>query len=340
MSEEQADYAINKQPAAIIESPRKVKALQDKGLVEYQVWGWVKVSANFIGHVNILRGSKLAIWLIISLSIDETGNCDLPLKDLVALSGYSRTEVIESLKELYQLGYLSVEKESGKKSIYNPQFAARGANNPDPSRKCTRPVPPLDSDKNQYSPSEENLVPTYKELKELIQKETKNMKTKKNPDVMARDIEKIVRAEKYLSPKKVREIVEDYLKEINEEGENAQQPDKPKKKEDKVNIDIKTLARSRGVSESEIEFIDRACKAFGFSIMQLDEVSLVTYRWIAEQESKGQTIERFADWARLDEMGKFIGKYRNSAGAIRNDWARAFGIKPPDDRTSLIRRMT
>ena len=107
-----------------------------------------------------------------------------------------------------------------------------------------------------------------------------------------------------------------------------------------MNADIKTIARSRGVPENEINFIDRTCKAFGFSIMQLDEVSLVTYRWIAEQESKGQTIEMFADWARTDEQGKFIGKYRNSAGNIRNDWARAFGIKPPDDRTSLIRRMT
>lgn len=124
------------------------------------------------------------------------------------------------------------------------------------------------------------------------------------------------------------------------EVENAAQPDKPKKKEDKVNTDIKTVARSRGVSEETIKFVDRACKAFGFSMMQLDEVSLVAYRWIMEQEPKGQTIEQFADWARLDEMGKFIGKYRNNGGNIKNDWARAFGIKPPDDRTSLIRRMT
>lgn len=340
MSEEQGDYSVSEQPAAIIESPRKVKALKDDGLIEYRVWGWVKVSSNFISHIKILRGAKLAIWQVIALSIDETGNCDMPLKDLVNLSGYSRSEVIESLKELYELGYLSVRKENGRKSVYNPQFAARGANNPDPSRKYTSPVPPLDSDQNQSSPAEENLVPTYKELKELIQEKIKNMKTKLNPDVMAREVEKRVRDVKYLSPKKVREIVEYYLKEVNEEGENDQHPDKPKKKGDKVNTDIKTVARSRGVSEDMITFIDRACKAFGFAIMQLDEVSLVAYRWIMEQESKGQTIEQFADWARLDEMGKFIGKYRNSAGAIRNDWARAFGIKPPDDRTSLIRRMT
>ena len=178
-----------------------------------------------------------------------------------------------------------------------------------------------------------------------------SMHTPLGADEIAFELYKSLKGEKgmYLSFENFKKIVKKKLNEIDETDDyesssgEEQKPAKtqtPKKKEDKVNIDIKTLARSRGVSESEIEFIDRACKAFGFSIMQLDEVSLVTYRWIAEQESKGQTIEQFADWARLDEMGKFIGKYRNSAGAIRNDWARAFGIRPPDDRTSLIRRMT
>lgn len=156
-----------------------------------------------------------------------------------------------------------------------------------------------------------------------------------------------LREKGYIITKKHETAIRDFFLEREKVGssqneEDAAQPtEKPaKKKGENVNADIKTIARSRGVPENEINFIDRTCKAFGFSIMQLDEVSLVTYRWIAEQESKGQTIEMFADWARTDEQGKFIGKYRNSAGNIRNDWARAFGIKPPDDRTSLIRRMT
>ncbi len=63
----------NEQPAVIIDPPRTVKALRDKGLIEYQVWGWVKKSAKFVAHIKILKGAKLAIWDTISLTIDESG---------------------------------------------------------------------------------------------------------------------------------------------------------------------------------------------------------------------------------------------------------------------------
>ena len=338
MSEEQADYlAENEQPAAIIESPRKVIALREKGLIEYQVWGWVKMSAKFLAHLKYLKGAKLAIWQCIALSIDETGKCKRTIKEIVELTDYSHTEVIESIKELEDAGYLSVSRLQ-KNNIYSPVFVARGEEKPKETLvKKLESTPPY---QYESSPSEENPVPSFKELKELIQKEI-NM----NTDLSVWEIAD--GAYKHLSEKglkisgKQKQELREYLSSLDNSGEQPK-PAKtqPKKKEDKVNTDIKTVARSRGVSEDMIAFIDRACKAFGFAIMQLDEVSLVAYRWIMEQESKGQTIEQFADWARLDEMGKFIGKYRNSAGAIRNDWARAFGIKPPDDRTSLIRRMT
>lgn len=99
--------------------------------------------------------------------------------------------------------------------------------------------------------------------------------------------------------------------------------------EDKdMHPDMKARARSFGVPENIIKFIDRSCKAFGFSMMQMDEISIDAYKWVIEQEAKGQTIEKFADWARSDEMGRFIGKYRKSGGNIKNDWARAFTENP------------
>lgn len=348
MSEEQADYSTqNEQPAAIIESPRKVKALQDNGLTEYKVWGWVKMSANFIKHIRLLKGAKLSVWNVIALSIDESGFCNLSVPVIASLTDYSQSEVRQTIKELDDMGYLSVTRSDGKKNVYDPEFVARSSNTPtiepksDPSRKTTPQVGKGKRADDPSSPSEEISVPTYKELKELIQKEI-NM----NTDLSVWEIAD--GAYKHLSEKglkisgKQKQELREYLSSLDGSGEE-QKPAKtqtPKKKEDKVNTDIKTVARSRGVSEETIKFVDRACKAFGFSMMQLNEVSLVAYRWIMEQESKGQTIEQFADWARLDEMGKFIGKYRNNGGNIKNDWARAFGIKPPDDRTSLIRRMT
>ena len=88
-----------------------------------------------------------------------------------------------------------------------------------------------------------------------------------------------------------------------------------------MNQDMKTIARARGISEDVINFSDRACRAFGFSIMPMDDISVDAYKWVMQQP---QTIEQFADWARTDEQGRYIGKYRKNAGNIKNDWARAF----------------
>jgi hypothetical protein len=117
------------QPAAIIDQPRNIKALNDTGLYEYKAWGWVKLSAKFIAHLRHLKGAKLAIWQCIALSIDETGTCKMTLKDIGALTDYSHTEVIESIKELETAGYLTVNKD-GKTNIYQPVFVARGENKP------------------------------------------------------------------------------------------------------------------------------------------------------------------------------------------------------------------
>lgn len=346
MSQEQADYITEamemigqgyEQPAAIIDLPRTVKALQEGGLVDYKVWGWVKMSAKFLAHLKYLKGAKLAIWQCIALSIDETGKCKRTIKEIVELTDYSHTEVVESIKELEDAGYLSVSRLQ-KNNIYSPVFVARGEEKPKETLvKKLESTPPY---QYESSPSKENSVPSYKELKELIQKEI-NM----NTDLSVWEIAN--GAYKHLSEKglkisgKQKQELREYLSSLDVLG-NEPKPAKtqPKKKEDKVNTDIKTIARSRGVSEDMIKFIDRACKAFGFSIMQIDEVALSVYEWVIQQESKGRTIEAFADWARTDEMGKFIGKYRNSAGNIKNDWARAFGLVSDDERTSLIRRMT
>ena len=86
--------------AAEIHPPKIIRAIKDKGLAEYKVWGWVKISANFIHHINKLKGAKLAIWQVIALSIDENGECNLSIQEIALLSGYSYSETHASLKEL------------------------------------------------------------------------------------------------------------------------------------------------------------------------------------------------------------------------------------------------
>lgn len=138
MSEEQADYISEandmlgkgyEQPAAIIDPPRTVTALRENGLSDYKVWGWVKTSAKFRSHIKILRGAKHDIWHYLALGVDENGTCKETIKQICEGTGYSHTEVINTLRELDEMGYLSVTKNS-KGNIYTPEFVARGENKP------------------------------------------------------------------------------------------------------------------------------------------------------------------------------------------------------------------
>lgn len=187
MGEEQAEYitdamkimgaGYSDQPAAIIDPPRMVKALRDKGMGDYKVWGWVKKSTNFIYHIKILKGSKLAIWDVISLSIDEDGTCSLSAPEIAELTGYSVSEVRQSIGELDEMGYLSVIRATGKRSIYTPEFAARGANNPtdNPSRKSTPPVSKGNCADDPSSPSIENFTPSIKRVKRIKDVSSSNL---------------------------------------------------------------------------------------------------------------------------------------------------------------------
>lgn len=130
MGENQPQY--NTQPDAIIDPPRTVKALRDGQIVDYQVWGWVKTSAKFRSHIKILRGAKHDIWHYLALGVDENGKVKETIKEICEGTGYSHTEVINTLRELDELGYLSVQKDH-KGNVYTPEFVARGENKPSES---------------------------------------------------------------------------------------------------------------------------------------------------------------------------------------------------------------
>jgi hypothetical protein len=158
------------QPAAIIDQPCTVKALSDKGLIEYKAWGWVKKSAKFIYHIGVLKGSKISTWDVISLSINENGECDLSAPEIAKLTKYSVSETRQAIKELDEMGYLSVTRLSGKRSVYKPIFTARGAKKPveiNPSSDYTPLVCKVKHATDPSSLSIENSAPTYKELKRV-----------------------------------------------------------------------------------------------------------------------------------------------------------------------------
>jgi len=133
MTEQPEEYNTDaRQPAAIIDPPRVVRSLQDGGLADYQVWGWVKTSAKFRAHIKILRGAKHDIWHYLALGVDEHGKCKETIKEICEGTGYSHTEVINTLRELDEMGYLSIQKDH-KGNEYTPEFVARGENKPSES---------------------------------------------------------------------------------------------------------------------------------------------------------------------------------------------------------------
>lgn len=153
------------QPAAVIDPPRTLKALRVGGLAEYKAWGWVKMSAKFIAHLRQLKGAKLAIWQCIALSIDETGTCKMTLKQIGALTGYSHTEVIESLKELELAGYMDINKDR-KTNIYKPVFVARGESQ-SPKETLVKKLDSSTADSNESSPAIENSSPSISRVKDF-----------------------------------------------------------------------------------------------------------------------------------------------------------------------------
>lgn len=91
-----------------------------------------------------------------------------------------------------------------------------------------------------------------------------------------------------------------------------------------VNQNMKTEARVRGVSDQEITMSERVAKAFGFDVMPLTPEACRVYQWISEQETKGQTIEVFAAWAKGIEQLPFITMYRKDPSNIKIRWPLAF----------------
>lgn len=316
MSEEKPEYLTEAeemlgkgyQPAAIIESPRIVRELTDNGLRDRMAWGWVKISAKFISHIRLLRGAKLAIWQCLSLSIDETGKCSLTIKEISTMTGYSHTEVIDSIRELQEMGYLGVDK-SGKKNIYIPEFAARGNGN-DP----TETVKKLDSTglesspvyQNESSPAEEKSISSYKELKELIKK----MHTSKGSQEIAELIFKTLSEGRVYLTKAQKREVRDLLEEIDE-GEP-------------MNKNLKTEAYARGIAAEDVKRGESVADAFGFDAMPLTDAAFEIYKWIEQQESEGKHLSTFVAWAKKNEDGKYIRMYRKDPSNIKVDWDRAF----------------
>lgn len=91
-----------------------------------------------------------------------------------------------------------------------------------------------------------------------------------------------------------------------------------------MNSEMKIMALARGMSKEDIALCEKVERTFGFDAMPVTPGAIEVYRWIAEREKEGQRLQAFVEWAKRQEEGKFIRKYRNDPSNIRVDWDRAF----------------
>ncbi len=118
-------------PAVTITPPVIEIAMgEEPGFIQTRTPAFVKMSTAFKGHMKKLKGAKLGIWLYIALSINDQGTAYPGIEAIMRDTGFSNREVIDSIKEIVELGYLTVRKRSGTSSLYRiADFVAIGKDN-------------------------------------------------------------------------------------------------------------------------------------------------------------------------------------------------------------------
>lgn len=70
--------------------------------------------------------------------------------------------------------------------------------------------------------------------------------------------------------------------------------------------------------------VEKLERTLGLRNMMRDERAQEVYRWIIEQESIGNSIKKFSEWALQPERAQFVSKYKKTPEAIKTDWQFAF----------------
>lgn len=97
--------------------------------------------------------------------------------------------------------------------------------------------------------------------------------------------------------------------------------------EENMNVEMKTLALSRGASKVAVDAWERTCRAFSRHSLPFKPQDWDIYVWIVEQDKTGKTIEAFAKWAQLPDNLVYINQYFKDPQNIKTQWERAFQQK-------------
>lgn len=148
MSEQQAEYLTDAMemmgqgyaPAVTITPPTTEFAMGDEpGFCQTKTPAFIKLSTAFKKHMINLKGARLGIWLYIALSINDGGKAYPSIETIERDTGYSNRAIIDVIRELESLGYLSLKHRGGTSNLYTINgFAAIGKSQP--SSELSSPV--------------------------------------------------------------------------------------------------------------------------------------------------------------------------------------------------------
>jgi hypothetical protein len=158
MTEEKADY-ITEATEMLgkgyeIHAPAVVMEMGEGfHLQQVENEAWVKISTSFKKVMPYLKGANLAVFIAISLSINDKGECFPGIDTLADCTGYSRRAVFDAIRELEQTGFLTITHGVKKSNLYHVNaFAAFGDTQPEsaelsPTSRGAKTAPATDSAK-------------------------------------------------------------------------------------------------------------------------------------------------------------------------------------------------
>ncbi len=85
---------------------------------------WIKLSTAFITQLRRLKGAKALVWLAIALRINEEHVSFPSIARICEDTGYSNREVIDTLRELEESGFLTIRRGDHKYNTYRVNHSA------------------------------------------------------------------------------------------------------------------------------------------------------------------------------------------------------------------------
>lgn len=146
---DEANQLLSREPPIIIEPPRIIlEGGTEQGFTERRQSAYIKFSVTFLEVMAKLKGSRLSVFLCLSLHINDKRQCFPGIDTIANETGYSSMQVMRSLKTLEDDGYLTIKRQHRRSNLYTVEVAAAFGYGNDPVPLSNIMLPKSDEDKN------------------------------------------------------------------------------------------------------------------------------------------------------------------------------------------------